>query len=214
MKVKLTVPTTLEEITLDQWMRYTAMAKDIEDEVFLAEKTVEILCDIPLDTVRKMAYDSVVEVGQVLTKAFEEKPKFKERFKMEGKEYGIIPSLDNITFGEYVDLDTYLTDENNLHKAMAVLYRPISQKVSDQYLIEEYDPGRQSTMKRMPVGTALGAVSFFLLLKQELLKNTQSYLMKETQQLTRQQRLALERNGAGINQSMLLLEATLQNLTK
>ena len=47
MKVKLTIPSDLNEITLDQWMRYTSMTKDIENEVFLMEKTVEILCNIP-----------------------------------------------------------------------------------------------------------------------------------------------------------------------
>ena len=41
---------------------------------------------------------------------------------MRGVEYGFIPNLDDMSFGEYVDLDTYIGDWQNIHRAMAVLY--------------------------------------------------------------------------------------------
>lgn len=213
MKVKLTIPSDLNEITLDQWMRYTSMTKDIENEVFLMEKTVEILCNIPLATVRKLNFLSVGEICQALSDVFDQKPKFEKTFVMDGTEYGFIPQLDDLSFGEYIDLDTFLADENNLHKAMTVLFRPVKNKIADHYLIQEYDPGAQKKMKQMPVGIALGAVGFFLTLKKELLRNIQSYLQQETQHLTPRQRLDLQKNGAGINQSMLLLEEMSQSLT-
>ena len=44
MQAEITIPSSLKEVTLDQWMKFTAMTKDIvDDEVFLMEKTVEIL---------------------------------------------------------------------------------------------------------------------------------------------------------------------------
>ena len=43
-------------------------------------------------------------------------------------QYGFHPSLDDLTLGEYVDLDTYVGDWNNIEKAMNVLYRPIEAK--------------------------------------------------------------------------------------
>lgn len=215
MQAEITIPSSLKEVTLDQWMKFTAMTKDIvDDEVFLMEKTVEILCNIPLETVRKIQYQSVSHMCAVLSDIFEQDPQFERSFFMDGIEYGFIPQMDDITFGEYIDLDTFLTDENNLHKAMTVLYRPIKQKMSDQYLIEDYDPGRQKQMKSMPVYYALGALGFFLTLKKQLLSNSQNYLLRETQQLTPQQKLVLARNGAGINQSIIVLEEASQNLMR
>jgi hypothetical protein len=35
-------------------------------------------------------------------------------------EFGMIPELDKMTFGEYIDLESYITDWDNMHKAMAV----------------------------------------------------------------------------------------------
>jgi hypothetical protein len=215
MQAEITIPSSLKEVTLDQWMKFTAMTKDIvDDEVFLMEKTVEILCNIPLETVRKIQYQSVSHMCAALSNIFEQDPQFERSFVMDGIEYGFIPQIDDITFGEYIDLDTFLTDENNLHKAMTVLYRPIKQKMSDQYLIEDYDPGRQKQMKSMPVYYALGALGFFLTLKKQLLSNSQNYLLRETQQLTPQQKLVLARNGAGINQSIIVLEEASQNLMR
>jgi hypothetical protein len=213
MQAEITIPSSLKEVTLDQWMKFTAMTKDIEDdEVFLMEKTVEILCNIPLETVRKIQYQSVSHMCAALFEVFEQKPKFERTFVLDGIEYGFIPQMDDISFGEYIDLDSFLTDENNLHKAMAVLYRPIKQKISDQYLIEEYDPHREQQMKQMPVYYALGALGFFLTLNKELLSNIQNYLIKETQQMTPQQRLDFQRSGAGIHQCIIVLEEALQSL--
>ena len=215
MQAEITIPSSLKEITLDQWMKFTAMTKDIvDDEVFLMEKTVEILCNIPLNVVRKISYQSASHMCAVLSEIFEEVPKFERSFIMDGVEFGFIPQMDDILFGEYIDLDTFLTDENNLHKAMAVLYRPIKGKISDQYLIEDYDPGRQKQMKQMPVHYALGALGFFLTLKKELLKNTQSFLMEEMINLTPQQKLDLQKNGAGILASITVLEEVSQNLMR
>lgn len=215
MQAEITIPSSLKEITVDQWMKFTAMTKDIDDdEVFLMEKTVEILCNIPLTVVRRIAYSSVTHMCDQLSEVFEEDPQFERTFVMNGIEYGFIPQLDDMLFGEYIDLDTYLTDENNIDKAMAVLYRPIKQKISDQYLIEDYDPGRQKEMKSMPIYYALGALGFFLNLKKELLTNTQNYLQETAMNLTLQQRLDLQKSGAGIRASGIVLEETLQNLIK
>jgi hypothetical protein len=58
---------------------------------------------------------------------------------MDGVEYGFIPNLDDMSFGEYVDLDTYLGDWQNIHRAMAVLYRPIREKRGERYNIVPYE---------------------------------------------------------------------------
>ena len=214
MQVKLTIPSSLKDITLDQWMKFTIMTKDIEDEVFLMEKTVEILCNIPLETVRKIEYNSITRICNELSVIFSKEPELEKTFVMDGVEYSFIPQLDDITFGEYIDLDTFLSNPENIHKAMTVLFRPVKQKLADHYLIEDYDPARQKQMKRMPVHYALGALGFFLSLNRELLSNIQSFLHQETQNLTPQQRRDFQKNGAGIHQSITALEEASQNLMR
>jgi hypothetical protein len=138
-------------------------------------------------------------------------------FKMGGVEFGFIPNLDEMTFGEYTDLDTYITDWDNMHKAMAVLYRPITKKgLNNTYDIEEYKGSATyaDVMKHIPLDVCFGANVFFYSLGNELLKATIHYLEnnKEIQDILQHQ--TLELNGGGIVQSMLLLKETLTDLTQ
>ena len=43
-------------------------------------------------------------------------------FKLGGIEYGLIPDFDDMSLGEYIDLDTYMGDWENMQIAMNVLY--------------------------------------------------------------------------------------------
>ena len=43
---------------------------------------------------------------------FSNKPLLKRRFKIKDIEFGFIPNLENITFGEYVDLEKLFTGDN------------------------------------------------------------------------------------------------------
>jgi hypothetical protein len=36
----------------------------------------------------------------------DEKPSLTQRFTLKGQEFGFIPSLEDITYGEFVDLDS------------------------------------------------------------------------------------------------------------
>ena len=142
---------------------------------------------------------------------------FVNRFKLDGIEFGFIPNLDDISFGEYTDLDTYITDWNNMHKAMAVLYRPIIKKgINNTYKISDYKGTEQyaEIIKSIPLDICLGAVVFFYNLGNELLKATIAYLEKDTEVQNILQLQTSDKSGDGIVQSMLLLKETLQDLTK
>jgi hypothetical protein len=211
MDINIQLPETLNEISLDQYMKYVPMIEDIEDEKFLLQKTVEILCKVHLDTVRKMKLTSIEEITEHLGQVLEQKPKFENTFWHNGIEYGFIEKLDDISFGEYIDLDTYLTDKNNLDKAMSILYRPIKGKIGDEYTIEEYNGKINNDLKDMPMGIALGAVFFFTNLSQELLIHTATYLQE--MEMTKTQTMDSQKDGVGIKASILLAKDELTNLT-
>lgn len=211
MDINIQLPETLNEISLEQYMKYVPMIEDIEDEKFLLQKTVEILCKVHLDTVRTFKLSSIEDITEHLGKVLEQKPEFVSTFWHNGVEYGFIEKLDDISFGEYIDLDTYLTDKNNLDKAMSILYRPIKGKIGDEYTIEEYKGKINNDLKDMPMGIALGAVFFFTNLNKELLMHTATYLQE--MEMTETQTMDSQNDGVGIKASILLAKDELTNLT-
>jgi hypothetical protein len=217
MKLKITVPNKLSEINLLQYQKFLSIAKDNEDSEFLHQKMVQIFCGIDLKEVAQIKYKDVAEITTTISTMFNVNHKHIPTFKMGGVEFGFIPNLDEMTFGEYTDLDTYITDWDNMHKAMAVLYRPITKKgLNNTYDIEEYKGSATyaDVMKHIPLDVCFGANVFFYSLGNELLKATIHYLEnnKEIQDILQHQ--TLELNGGGIVQSMLLLKETLTDLTQ
>ena len=138
MKVEVYIPDTLSEITLGQYQKYLKIQSENEDENFLAIKMIEIFCGLRGDTILSMKAKSIRDITTILSNMFNEKPPLVKEFKMGGVSYGFIPKLEDMSFGEYIDLDTYIGDVPNLHRAMGVLYRPIKLKDKQKYLIEDY----------------------------------------------------------------------------
>jgi hypothetical protein len=146
---------------------------------------------------------------------FNQNHSFIPTFKMGGTEFGFIPNLEDMTFGEYTDLDTYITDWDEIHKAMAVLYRPIKKKgLNGTYEIEDYNGTitYAEVMKFAPLDVCLGATVFFYRLGNELLKATIAYLEKDKEVQNILQRQISIPNMDGTVASMLCLKETLQGL--
>jgi hypothetical protein len=225
MKLEINVPSSLSEIPLKHYQEFLKVQADSNDEEFVAQKMVEIFCGITLKDVVKMKLTSLNELILHFTKLFSEKPTFKNRFTIKANEteieFGFIPELEAITFGEYVDLENHLTNWEDYHKAMAVMYRPISKSRKDKYDIVPYEPNVdfQELMKFAPLDVVISSSVFFWNLGSELLQATLNYLEKEMKtnkelQMTFQKQLNLPSDGDGINQYMDLLKGTLQDLTK
>jgi hypothetical protein len=216
MKLEISIPTELKEIKLAQYQAFLKIAKDNEDAEFLHQKMVQTFCGIDLKEVAEIRYKDVVEITNSLGKMFDVKNhKFINKFKMGGVEFGFIPNLDDMTFGEYTDLDTYITDWEQMHKAMAVLYRPIKKNgLNGTYEIEKYNGSitYSDVMKHAPLDVVFGANVFFYTLGNELLKSTLTYLEKDKEIQTILHQHNLDNDGDGIVQSMLLLKETLSNL--
>lgn len=212
MQVEINVPDSLSEIKLEQYRKFQALNTDENSESpFLLQKMIEIFCNLNLKEVATIKYKSVQVIVEHLNKVFSVKTDLKNTFKLKGVEYGFIPVLDDMSLGEYIDLDNYIGDWDNMHKAMNVLFRPIENKRGGKYNIIEY--GKQDNsevLKDMPLDIVLGAMVFFYHLNNELLTITLSYLEEEMhQEMTLEQRQTLERSGLGINQSMDYLRAIL-----
>ena len=216
MKIELTIPTSLNEIKLAQYQKFLSIVKDNEESEFLQQKMVQIFCGIDLKDVASIRYKDVVEINQNINNLFTKENKFIQRFKMGGVEFGFIPNLDEMSTGEYMDLDAYITDWETMHNAMAVLYRPITNKLGTKYNIEEYKGSvtYSDVMRHAPLDVVLGAMVFFYNLGNDLLSSTINYLEKNQEVQNILNKHNSENVGDGIQVSMLLLKETLEDLMK
>jgi len=213
-EIELQVPTTLSDIKLWQYQKYMKIieqnkTEDAEDEEkindFLNMKLVEIFCNVSLRDVSTIPLKYFNEILEILNKAFEEKPKLVQRFKLLDVDMGFIPKLDDITLGEYVDIETNISDWQKMHKAMAVLYRPVNFKAKDKYGIAPYKVNEeiQELMKEMPLDVAISSMVFFYDLGKDLLGAIPKYLEQRLKKEDMQQlETHLQKSGVGINQFM------------
>jgi hypothetical protein len=212
MKVELTIPSTLEEITLKQYQKFLKIQESNEDSYFLQCKMIEIFCNLDAKSVRKLKMSDADKVVGVLNEMFESKPELVRTFKLGGVEYGFIPDLDEMSLGEYIDLDTYMGDWQNMQIAMNVLFRPIKDKAENKYSIKEYDVDEKEKLEEMPMDIVLGAVFFLYNLGIDLSKTMVDYLETPTEGNSMHQQ-TFQENGGGINPSSLhSLKTILQEL--
>ena len=200
----LKVPNSLSEITLGQYQKFNKVLSAEPDEDFLQKKTIEIFCQVNLADVNQYKYSSIVQVIEIINKMFEQKPTLIKRFKHKGQELAFIPKLDEMSFGEFVDLDLLLSDWETMDEAMAVLYRKIEHSHKNNYTIEAYDSDKTQDMKSMPLDVALSSLFFLESLSKELTNHILLFLENKVEELPTDQKLNLLKTSAGGQVSGLL----------
>jgi hypothetical protein len=220
MKTEIVIPTSLSEIPLKSYQEFMRVVEKSNDEEFIGQKTIEIFCGLKMKDVVKVKWSDVKELTVHLNEIFKAKPKFQATFKIQDTEFGFIPNLEDMSFGEYIDLESNISNVETFHKAMAVMYRPITKKHKERYEVFEYTGTDEFSelMKYAPLNVVMGATVFFSSLGNDLVQHTLTYLENQMKTNKKLMTTAKERNlikdGDGIIQSMQLLKATLQNLMK
>lgn len=216
MKLEITIPTSLSEIKLSQYLKFLAIAEQNEESDFLHHKMIQIFCNVELKYIDQFKRTQLIEIVNSINSLFENVPEFKNRFELNGVEYGFIPNLEDITQGEYIDLDNYLPVNSDMNKAMAVMFRPIKQRFKDKYIIEDYAGSSLYAEKMLdaPLDVVLGARVFFYHLGNELLKSTLTYLERKVPKTILANKPNLGKDGDGIALSMLSLKGMLEDLMK
>ena len=226
VELEVSIPQDLSAIKLHQYQKYLSVAKGVAEEdknnEFLNLKALEIFCGLSLKDSYNLPVNAFESVLKQLSVCFEEKTDLVQRFKMTGSdgvtaEFGFIPNLDKMSFGEYIDLESYITDWDNMHKAMAVMYRPIIAGKRHLYEIEPYEGTERwaDIMKDAPVNVAMGALVFFYRLGSKLSRYTMnSLLVEEEKKGNTALKEVLAENGVGISQYMDLLEGMSTSLSQ
>jgi len=200
MKLDLRVPTSLNDIPLYQYQQFIKAFENEDNltEQYAGTKMLEIFCGLKLDEALKVKITDLKKITTKLNKALSEKPLLITRFKLGSTEFGFVPQLDELTFGEFVDIENNIGDWENMHKAMAVLYRPVVQSVGKKYEIEEYrGDSWHDAMLNMPASVAISAINFFFHLENDLLKVTLPYSELAQTIVQQDEQTILTDNGGG-----------------
>jgi len=160
MGFKIDIPTKLSDITLRQYKHFLKIEKQNKSSNFVNSKMIEIFCNVSLKDVLRLKVKDSNEIISILTKLFDDKPNLVKKFKVNKTEFGFHPSMDELTFGEYIDLDTYIGDWDNMEKAMNVLYRPVLANLKNKYAIVEYDAELNEKILDMPMNAVMGSIFF------------------------------------------------------
>ena len=209
MQVEVSIPSSLKEVSLKDYQDFLLIENPSNDDL------LKCILNINTKELGKIKDKDVDYLINHINKLFDQEHKYIPTFNLNGVAYGFIPNLDEITYGENKDVTSYINEWGSMHKAMAVLFRPIKQKQGHKYLIEEYEGSHRysEVMKQMPLSVVLGAMVFFYNLTNELLNYIPSYLEKELMKEQMQGQIS-QGNGEAIQSYMLLLKETLQDLKK
>ena len=219
--IKLIVPDSLHEIELGQYQEYLAAIEDLdatEDAEQINRKLIETFCGLKPEQVNLLPLASIESLLGVLSGAFSEEFELIRYFELDGVKFGFIPKLDEMSLGEYIDLESTFGDWEKMHKAMAILYRVVNFEKGEKYDIVSYETNEElaEAMKMMPLSVVMSCMVFFYSLGTELAQATLNYTQKVVKEssTTSQVREALELNGVGINQFTDSLKAMSEDLMK
>ncbi len=212
MKVNLRIPTSLNEITLGQYQEFAKLEDNTKiNPAEIQLNMIQIFCNVSELVARGMRATDIAEICEMLNNMFDTQHQLVSKFKLNGVDYGFIPELDDMSFGEYMDLDTFIGDNDNIHRAANVLFRPIEFKRGDRYTIKEYDSNTSETAKDFPLDAVLGAIVFFYTLGKDLSVVMLNSLEKKNERDLAQYLISLPNMDGSIH-SMQSLTEILQNL--
>lgn len=213
MKVKINVPEDLSEITLGQYMKFLKLDFDENTKnSFALQKMIEIFCNVNLKDIAEIKFSDVTSITNHIQDIFNEKTKLIPQIELNGVKYGFIPNLDDMSLGEYIDLDNYFHDWDSMDRAMSVLYRPIKFSKNGKYLLEDYTGSENHMeMRNLPLNVVMGARVFFYHLGIELLNHIPNFLVAAD--MTDQQAQIFQQNMDGIQAFTDLLRGTLPDST-
>ena len=162
-----------EYITIDHYSKIYKI-KDLFSDDYFAAKLLNIVSGAPLEKLIESDYQEIEYMAAYVMSLIPlEKPKFIDRFELDGVHYGFFPNWKELTFAEFVDMDTLSTKKTDelldlLHILTAIMYRPIvEEKGPHDFKIEKYDVEKMKERaelfkKKLNIIYTLGAQFFFI----------------------------------------------------
>lgn len=180
MNVKVKVPSNLNDITILQYQKMHKLNESNLEGVHLDNEILKLFTGIEnVGAISQKDRDSLLSS---ISKSLVDDGKFEQRVKLGTLNLGMIPNFDKIVGAEYTDLIKYSDSVEDLHRFMAVAYRPIKHKDAfKNYSIVNYDGTSElsEVMKQLPMSIVKGFNGFFLTLSNDLEDHIQKFTAEE-----------------------------------
>lgn len=177
---------TVKEPTIRDYydLQTLLIRKDIDSKVEIVSR----LSGCPSAHLKLLDSDQFVILwNELITNHFEvrDDTPFYRSFMFKNQLYGFL-NMDNLTIGEFADMDTMRMDPNyqgNLHTMMAVLYRPAIMITDTWMKIDDYDveavKRRAEEFLDLPLKYVYSALNFFFQVSRYLLESIGDFLAKD-----------------------------------
>ncbi len=198
-QIEIVVPNNWAAVTLKEYLDLQKDLKAYEDnEEAITAILFHRLCKLKVEWISKLDVETYVQIRNQLSSFLSQTELPLQKFiTIDGVEYGFEPNLSNMSYGAYVDITKYseLTIDDKWAEIMSILYRPVTRKAGQSYMIKDYDGDINPTpFLSLGMDIHFGALFFLVNLYKDLLKGTLNYMM-ETVELPHNIKSTLERSG-------------------
>jgi len=174
-----------EEMTIELYQKFI---KDEQKYVNEPIEMISLFTNIPVSKLKNLSPKTI----QLINNFVEQKiqiPNLKElvtTFTHNGVEYGLETDFGSMAWGAWVDLEVYSSQNimDNIHKIMAVMYRPIVKRKGNKYTIEPYDSetisSRAEEFLTVPISYWFQVADFFLSIVNASISNIKVSLEQKT----------------------------------
>jgi hypothetical protein len=218
----------IDRVTIRQY--YQIYTKMVQVTPTTQLEIVSALSNCPIDVLKQLEQLQFAQIWAELVNGpldLAQTKQFHKHIELHGKLYGFL-DIKQLTIGEVADMDVLSKDprkDQELHKMMAILYRPAINITDDWVVTEEYKADtvaeRAEIFLDMPVEYVYSALAFFLLIRKYSLDSMMDSLM-ETPEMTTEERelvsltrqITSELLGDGLQPSTSLPAETLSKLTR
>tara|TARA_Y100001938_G_C8101776_1_gene442464 strand:+ start:15440 stop:16090 length:651 start_codon:yes stop_codon:yes gene_type:complete len=174
------LPLSWGEVSIKQYQELMMLIDNEKNELDTKIRTISILTGCELSLLSKASVANLNKVYKKLGELTAKLPSktFRRVIEIEDVEYGFIPDMNDLTFGEFVDIDTWLqSGYANLIDILTVLYRPVLKRKGERYNIAEYEASsrveRAKVFSRsMSVDSVYGAMVFFYTIASKHIETT------------------------------------------
>lgn len=156
----------INEPTIEDWSKIMIL-QEWSDEREFSTILLSQITGLSQEEIENADYQEILDAAQTISQYFlVDSSEFKNEFEFNGKKYRFL-DLPNLKFGEFIDIDGFLTKpviekKKEMNLLMAMLYREVDE--NGNYL--PYDSSkvqlRSEEFKKLPVKYVNGASSFFL----------------------------------------------------
>jgi hypothetical protein len=173
-----------DNMPIKTWKELNEVQSD--NELTVLVERMAILCDCDPQDIRNLDMRDFNKLSEGLSFLSGDLPsEVNLKIEIDGKWYGMIPNLNYISSGEFIDIENFKKDSiKNIHYIAATLWRPIVKEDDLGYLIQNHQPrGFEERanlfLKKMPITNIWGGILFFSSFAIQFLEITQDYLEKE-----------------------------------